>query len=246
MTKKIINLSQIDQDRFGVKTAKTNHINTQNLRGILAYCHSQDVDFLIVRLPVSDIKTLYALEENNFHLMQTLIYFRNNLMNSSPPEDHGNHIIREVKPGEEKQVASVAREAFTGYSGHYHADSRLKQHDCTEVYSSWAERCCVDPNVADCVFVAVVDGNIVGFRAIRMNSSKQGEMLLSGVLPFARKTGIYTSFVVKALNWCKKRGVEEVITSTIISNIGVQKVCIRLGFEPFDAFYTYHKWFDES
>jgi GNAT superfamily N-acetyltransferase len=243
MINEIVELSKIDQDRFGIKTAKTKQINSLNLEDILAFCIANDVKLLISRLPVSDIKSIHTLEASGFHLMQTLLYFRFDLINSPLPETKSKVIIREVKPGEESKVAQVARKSFTGYLGHYHADPKLDQHDCTEVYSSWAHRCCVEPGVADRVFIAEVDGNIAGFRAIRMNSSNQGEMLLAAVLPETRNKGIYTSFVIKALNWCHEKGAKEVITSTLILNIGVQKACVRLGFVPKEAFYTYHKWF---
>ena len=38
MIKKTVEISKIDQERFGIKVAKTNQINLDNIQNILSFC----------------------------------------------------------------------------------------------------------------------------------------------------------------------------------------------------------------
>jgi GNAT superfamily N-acetyltransferase len=109
---------------------------------------------------------------------------------------------------------------------------------------SWAFRSCVSRDVADEVLVADLAGSIVGFATLRLNGAEEGEGVLFGVAPRAQRKGIYRSLVINSMQWCLAKGMRHMIYSTQINNIAVQKVLVRLGFEPSYAYYTFHKWFD--
>jgi hypothetical protein len=38
--------------------------------------------------------------------------------------------------------------------------------------------------------------------------------------------------------------MEEVLNSTHVANVAVQRACFRVGFAPTYSWYTFHKWFD--
>jgi len=238
------NLSAIDTDRFGVNVARTNQITDENLPGIMDFCRENHVELLIARCATTDVASVHAMELNGFLLMDTLVYLRKDIQNYSPTEHHSEVLIRTVRPEDVPQVVEVARTAFTGYRGHYHVDPRLDTTKATEAYSSWAERCCLDPAVAAYVLVAEYDHKIVGFRAIRVNNPQQAEFILAGVSPEARNKGVYRGFVVEGLRWCKEVGAHEVLISTLLVNTPVQKTCEQLGFTAHSSYYTFHKWFD--
>ena len=84
----------------------------------------------------------------------------------------------------------------------------------------------------------------VGFATLRLNNSDEGEGVLFGVAPKAQGRGIYRSFMVKGMEWCMKKNATHMVVSTQITNTAVQKVWSRVGFEPNNAYYTFHKWFD--
>ena len=238
-----VEFSKLDEERFGIKVAKTNTLTFENINEIIEICTSNQVALLIARCPVVDIRTVHAMEENGFLLMDTLISLRLDLENYQEPEQLSEVTIRPFKPGEEQQISDVAGKAFTGYYGHYHADPRLNPESATAVYRSWAERCCNDPTVADSVLVAELDGQIVGFRADRINSQGQGQFILTGVNPEFQRRGIYRSLVLAGIRRCKILGAKEIINSTHLANVAVQKVCNRLGFILKEAHHTFHKWF---
>ena len=239
-----VQLSELDEARFGIKSARANKISTVNLPEILNYCHLNQVMFLIARCPANDFYTVHAMEQAGFLLMDTLIYTSRNLIKTPLPEDTPRAIIRKMHIGEEEDVRRIAGEAFKGYFGHYHADPRLDPQTCTDAYISWAERSCIDSEVANCVLVDELEGELVGFHTVRMNNPDQGELVLGCVVPAARGYGLHKSIIIEGMRWCKEQGASEIITSTQIINFAAQKVWARLGFEIKEAYYTFHKWFD--
>ena len=236
-------LSPLDETRFGVMSARARLVTTKNLPAVLAFCAANQVKFLVARCPTTDISAAHAMEAAGFRLMETLLYLRFDLKTSPIPINKSNVLIRPVQPNEVSRVGALAHAAFTNYYGHYHADPKLDPQKSTEVYVDWAKRCCTDPAAANLVLVAEAEGELVGFRALRVNSPIQGEFILAGVNPEFRRRGIYRAFIIEGLKWCREQGLEEVLNSTHVANVAVQRACLRAGFEPAYSWYTFHKWF---
>ncbi|HZK17375.1 MAG TPA: GNAT family N-acetyltransferase [Anaerolineaceae bacterium] len=244
MKAEIVTLSDLDTDRFGIIVARTGQASQENLPEVMDFCEKNQVKLLIARCSTSHVKSVHSLERNGFLLMDTLVYLRKDIRDYSPQEYRSELTIRTFRPDDLPQVVEVARSSFSDYKGHYHVDDRLNSQAATEVYASWAERCCLDPSVAARVLVAESENRIVGFRAIRINTVQQAEFILAAVAPEARNKGIYRNFVVEGLRWCKEMDTQEVLISTLLVNTAVQKTCERLGFTAHSSFYTFHKWFD--
>lgn len=237
-------LSPIDGKRFGISVARASVVALDTLPPVNDFCRQNRVALLIARCSASELGVAQAMERDGFSLMDTLVYYARDLAKTPIPSDTGKVPIRPVRPKEEDAVQRVAAESFQGYFGHYHADERLGRKECDEVYTSWALRSCTSRDVADEVLVAELDGNVVGFATLRLNSPEEGEGVLFGVAPSAQGHGIYRSFMIGGMNWCLSKGLTRMVVSTQITNTAVQKVWTRVGFEPSHAYYTFHKWFD--
>jgi len=241
----LVSLSPIDEERFGIRSARASGVTLDTLPPVMDFCRAHGVVLLIARCLTSELRVAQAMEQEGFTLMDTLIYHARDLVKTPIPPDTGKVPIRPVRPGEEDDVKNVAAKVFRGYFGHYHADDRLDRKKCDEVYADWAFRSCVSRDVADEVLVADLDGSIVGFATLRLNSSEEGEGVLAGVVPSARKQGIYLSLLIRRLESCLSKGARRMVISTQITNIAAQKNWARVGFEPRHAYYTFHKWFDQ-
>jgi len=239
----VAELSPLDQARFGVRSARARLVNSENLPSVLDFCTANQVEFLVARCPTTDIAAVHAMEAAGFQLMESLLYLHFDLKTHSIPKNQSEVLIRPVQPGEVSQVGALARAAFANYYGHYHADPKLDHRKSTEVYVDWAERCCTEPAAANLVLVAEAEGQLVGFRALRVNSPLQGEFILAGVNPEFQRRGIYRAFIIEGLKWCREQGLEEVLNSTHLANVAVQRACFHAGFEPAYSWYTFHKWF---
>jgi len=237
-------LSPLDEERFGYKSARAGHVTTETWPLVLEFCRDHRVQFLIVRCATTDLGMAHQIESAGGHLMDTLVYYTRDLRKRAIPDTSATTTIRPIQPADEHAVAVVAADIFQGYFGHYHADPRLDQAQCDAVYTSWAQRSAVSRSVADEVLVAEQDGRIAGFATLRINNPDEGEGVLFGVAPWAQGQGIYQSFMIAGMRWCRGQDAQRMVVSTQITTIAVQKVWSRLNFEPSHALYTFHVWFD--
>lgn len=237
-----IALSPLDTRRFGVQTAKAVLVAPDDLPAVLNFCRANQVALTIARCPAHGLSTVQKLEQAGFFLTDTLVYYKRDLAKSPIPDDTPQVTIRLVQPADQMAVGAVAAESFRGYFGHYHADPRLDRAKCDEVYVDWAVRSCVSREVAHEVLIAEANGAVVGFATLRLNNADEGEGVLFGVAPAAQGRGLYRSFMIRGLNWCREQGARHMLVSTQVTNIAVQKVWARLGFEPNHSYYTLHRW----
>ena len=241
-----IALSLLDEDQFGIKTARAVDVTVASLPEIMAFCHKHEVQMLVARADVSELKAVQAMEQHGFLLMDTLVYsMRDVVSRSIPHDDNENVLVRPFDLGDEEQIRAVAAAAFQGYGGHYHADERLDRAKCDAVYESWAVRSCFTESMADVVMVAVQRHAVVGFATVLLNDAgDEGDIRLFAVSPQAQRQGIARSLMIGAMQWCREQKAMRTTISTQITNFAMRKVWSRLGFEPLYAFYTMHKWFD--
>ncbi len=235
--------SQIDSDRFGIRVARA-QVVPDNLPRVLDFCSAEKIDLLIARCSTSDLPAAHDMEMHGFLLTDTLIYYRFDLLKRAIPEDQGELSVRKLQVEDTEQVRRVAIEAFKGYLGHYHADPRLDRGKCDETYASWAERSCIPKTCADEVLVAECSGGVAGFATLRLNSPHEVEGLLFAVAPEWQRHGVCGSLMIQSLEWTAAQGAQSMIISTQVTNISMQKVWCRVGFEPSHSYYTLHKWFD--
>lgn len=237
--------SQLDEKRFGVYVARAIDVNLDRLPVVLEFCHAQNVQLLIARCSTHELLSLQAMENAGFLLMDTLIYFEFNLHRRELPPRHDLN-IRTVEPQDVDAVKELSRQAFSGYDSHYHADTKLDRLACDELYVDWAVRSCSQKELADEVFVADSKNGILGFLVLKVDKIKIADCRLYAVSRHAQKSGVGQALLIEALHWCVKKGLDAMTISTQITNIASQKACIRVGFEPYNSFYTLHKWFDKG
>jgi len=238
-----IELSDIDERRFGIRTAKATDFGHHDIPYVFRFCASERVELLIARCSTLDISVCQEMEQRGCRLMDILVYYSNDLRKNTFCHDLKGIAIRSFRPGEEDAVRRIAADAFRGYSGHYHSDARLDQHKCDKIYEDWAYRSCIHKQVADDVLVAEIHGSLVAFATMRIVTPEEGEGVLFGVARSSQGQGIYRGLIINGMGWCVSRGMLKMNVSTQITNIAVQKVWVRLGFEPGPSFYTFHRWF---
>lgn len=239
----IVSLSDLDEKRFGIRTAKAPNMKYSDIQYIINFCSVNRVEFLITRCSTLDLDAVHEMEDRGFALMDTLIYFKKEFNKYIINNDKSDIIIRSLMRGEELLVRSIAKDAFRGYSGHYHSDSNLAKEQCDEVYSDWAYNSCLSQKIADTVLIAEFSGEVIGFATMKRNILEEGEGVLFGVSPNFQGKGIYKLLMIGGMNWCVNNKIGTMIVSTQITNVAVQKVWSRLGFEPSHSYYTFHKWF---
>jgi GNAT superfamily N-acetyltransferase len=234
--------SDVDSERFGVRVARA-HVVRESLPQVLDFCAAEQINLLIARCATKELRIAQEMEALGFLLMDTLVYYSFDLVKRAIPEDSPRAKVREFMPDDTSQIETVAATAFQGYFGHYHADTLLDPKKCDEGYVSWAVRSCTSKQVASEVLIAELDNKVVGFLTLRLNGPEEGEGILFGVTPDAQGIGVGCSLITEALEWCKGQQAKRMVISTQITNVAVQRVWCKVGFEPAHSFYTFHKWF---
>lgn len=237
-------ISKIDQQRFGVMTAKASMENGDSAFELTEKSKYDQVKLLIVRVPTNQIELTRQLENEGAFLVDTLVYYVKNQIELYADNLMNCYSIRLATFEDADRLESVAFQIFQGYQGHYHADRNLKKEDCDLVYSSWAANSCKEKNVADAVLLIEKNDEIAAFSTIKVNGGNEIEGVLFGVSPSHRCQGLHLHLMKSSQNWGVNNGYQRMITSTQITNIAVQKNWSRLGFEPGRSYYTFHKWFN--
>jgi GNAT superfamily N-acetyltransferase len=240
----LVELSPLDLERFGVPTAKAIVKDPAEARAAIETSRGLGARLLMVRCPAEHLQAAQVLEELGCRVMDVLVYYAHDLRKPPIPVDTNDVAVRGLRPEDADRVEAVARESFKGYFGHYHADPRVDSTLADEVYVSWAHRSCVSREVAAEVLIADDGDALLGFFTLRRNSENEGEGVLCGVAPAAQGRGIYRSFMIRGMEWCAQQGLSSMVVSTQLTNIAVQKVWSRLGFEPQKSYLTFHKWLD--
>jgi GNAT superfamily N-acetyltransferase len=236
--------SELDSERFGVRIARA-QVAGDSLPRVLDFCASEKIDLLIARCTTSDLGAVQEMGRNSFLLMDTLVYYGFDLSTKKIPDEPIGCTVRPLRTNDRDQVCLVASQAFKGYTGHYHADPRLDRRKCDEGYISWAERSTTSERAADEVLLAEQDGRVIGFGTLRANSAREVEGLLFGVAPEYQRRGVCRALMIHSLRWCQSQRAQRMVISTQVTNVSMQKVWCRVGFEPSHSFYTFHKWFHE-
>lgn len=241
-----LSLSEIDRQRFGVVTAKTTLNGSEPVDDVMQWCERHAVQMLIARCATTDLALVQQLEGAGCFLTDTLVYFSRRHIVAQPVPLPEGYTSRLATADDAAAVGQLAGLTFEGYFGHYHVDPRLDKHDADQVYLEWAATSCANPAVADTVVLIEHGGEIVAFATLKVHNAREFEGVLFGVHPRHQGKRLYHALMQLAQNWARERDLHHMIVSTQITNLSVQKVWCRQGFEPSKSYYTFHKWFQPS
>jgi GNAT superfamily N-acetyltransferase len=238
-----INLSPLDQQRFGVVTAKAALQDGDSATAVADWCHAQAVQLLVARCPTTAGALAQQLEQGGAFLCDTLLYYTRKTLQPQAPALPQGYGWRLATAADADAVERLARLTFRGYAGHYHADPRLADATCDLVYADWAANSCRSTAVADAVIVLESADGLVAFATLKERGTPLFEGVLFGVHPQHQGRGLYQALMQLAQHWGSKHGFGAMTVSTQVVNLAVQKVWCRLGFEPSGSYYTFHQWF---
>jgi len=236
-------INDLETARFGIVAARLIDPAT-SLDEVNAQARYMGVQMITTRIEASNFSRIHALEADGYRLMDTLVYYTRSLLDLPETETrYKDFDIRCVVPSDAPAVAEVARAAFQGYFGHYHADPRLDNLAADEAYVEWAETTIDQISNLKPSLVAVDQGLVLGFLSLKLISAEEVEIILNAVHPVSQRGGMYNALISCALNVGREMEAARMIVSTQITNAAVQRVWARKGFVYDRAIYTFHKWF---
>lgn len=231
-----------EETRFGCRTARAFIAELDDLPSLVAFCREDHTQLLIVRCPASALTVAQALEAEGARLMDALLYFERSIGEEAIPKRGESVSIRVAASIDSAEMAEVAREAFTDFSGHYHSDPLLDRRTCDDIYAEWAENSAGPSGSGAIAFIAEDERGVAGFATARMNCDSESEGVLFAVRPRAQGKGVARELMIEVMRWGAASGALTTVIPTQVTNLASQKVWLRLGFEPCEAVYTFHLW----
>ena len=239
-----------DSAHFGVRVERLEG-GARGVGPALAESAAGGVRLVIARVEARQLATVHELEAHGFRLMDTLVRYERALVgepaDAAPvrgrpggPADR----VRPVTVHDASAVREVAREAFTGYVGHFRNDPRLDPDLADRVYVEWAVGQCGGPDEARGMIVAELDGRVVGFGLVVRETSETAEGVLYAVASAARGRGLGGELLTATSRWAQGARCRSMSVHSSLSNPGVHQVWLRAGFAPAGGLYTLHRWSD--
>jgi len=237
--------SYIDTKRFGIKTAKINNIEILTLE-TLNLLKKNDFKFIISRVPSHNIELINFLEDYGFRIKDIQLTYKFDLPNQEIKTNYLNQEIkvREGNSMDIEQLTNIAIDCFWDY-GHYFADSKLNKLDCMEVYKDWTINALLNKNVTDKFFVAEFENRLLGYLFLNLKRFENKQYSFGGlgaVSSESRGKNVFSSLVIKSLEWAKTEGHLWQEHNVLINNYPVNKVFSKLGFSNYKSETTLHVW----
>ncbi len=182
-----------------------------------------------------------ALAKNGFYPVETLLDLvlplskLSTIISKKPAHLH----LRPAKLTDQPRVRSIAAGAFA--ADRFHLDPNLSTDKSNQRFAYWIDRSFADQ---DPIFI-LEDSHqekVIGFVQCRETATGAMDVTLGAVDKEVQLTGIGILMYQLLFNEIKARGYRDALTRTSLYNMGVFKLCMRLGFLIRSALNTLH-WF---
>ena len=237
-------ISVLDTQRFGFNIAKISD-EVDDLPGLLNVLRNLEVKLVIARIDFKNTYFINQLEQAGFLHKDGQLTFNFDLKNNIPEkESYEFLLISENYREYEDQLISLTKASFNNY-GHYFLNEKLDKSKCLDIYTDWIRRCCYDKNVADNIVIAVKDGLVCGYLAMKIKQSSD-EKFVAGVIgavsPQYRKLGVFRAINIESLIWTKSMNASRLECNVLLTNYPVMKTYTNLCWQIIRSETTMHCW----
>lgn len=244
-----------DSTYFGVPMGRLDYVLTTpdatavDRRSVIASAceaaRAAGLRHLTARVDVGDLETLAVLEDAGFRTMDALATYIMRPGKDAPREVRSVGPIRLATAADADAVLEITREAYHGYRGRFHLDTRLPADRADGFYEEWARQCLTGV-MADLIMVTEDSaGRVIGYLAHRRRqpASSIGMPIYGGGLGACRRDapGAYASLIRESAMWAHAQGaVAECQTQN--ANFPVIRIYESVGFHYVRAEFTLHAW----
>ena len=249
-------LSQWDTEHFGYNVAIIEAIIPKRLgyeqeleisetlvEKFLAWCESEKMRFISIKVPSLDLPVVHSLERFGFHYIENWIYnkFDLNRLDSlnKPP-----YQLRLAQSSDFDLMVDFSRNAFS--TQRFHADTHIARDKADSLYEKWIQTAFNDPNQK--VLVLDIKDRPAAFMIYYISDLReyfglQFAMWKMALLdPMNRSKGLGTDFFLACLHHHREEGLDVADSGLSIRNLASLNLHIKLNFKVTSTLVTLHKW----
>jgi hypothetical protein len=219
----------LESARFGLRVFRA-EADTIDAAALVDTLQRERVDVAILRLPADAVASLNALREYDLApiVADTIVCYEIDLpATQAEPDDAVT--LRDATPADAVLLESLAREIFTGYITHYHANPLFPAAKILDGYSEWAASH-VRGERAGAAWLVESNGKVAGFSCYRIDDATGLAIgVLNGVLPAFRGRGVYRGMLRCMLHEFGGHGLTRFAIATQVQNVAVQRIWVAEG-----------------
>ncbi len=233
-----ISHSLIESQRFD-KNIHRGNCDSIDIGFISEYLRENDPEILILRFPVAEQPNLYKLQSLGRQIIfaDTLVYYELRSEEKNLAEPSNDLRFSEATGDDLELLQNLIPTIFQGYSNHYFSNPLLEKNKIVEGYTEWAINYVNAPQKINLI---VYKDNVPAGFITCSHESDEAEIILNGVIPEFRRSGIYTDMVKFVKKYFFEKGIKTIKVSTQIQNFAVQNVWRKENFYLKEAFITIH------
>lgn len=243
----LVRLDSFDSDAFGRRIARIVDLSARQPAGygrllIEVNSRAREAGFsqLLRRTPIGSMDEVWALERGGFQLLDVGVTFSRRPEHQIETRPEPPHICVADREDMEEIVSTMAP---LPWGSRYEADPEYHPTQIQALRAQWLWNSF--DGRADRVFVAKVDGVVVGYATCVLDTeTRAGDIELVGTFPQYRGRGIATHLVGHIVSWLSAR-VVSVTVRTQASNVIACGVYERAGFVLASCDLTFRKKLDE-
>jgi RimJ/RimL family protein N-acetyltransferase len=221
------------------------------LDSVLRHAQTRGVECLVHRPFTDDAPAIHALERRGFLLMDTLLDYVYDFTREKElprPAAPPGVQVRAAGATDLEELLEVARRAFAGHCGRFHADPHIPRQAAVRVYEEWIRSSL--EGFADWVFAAEVGGAIAGYSVWKRPSEAEarhgialGHYSIGAVAPAYSGRGLFRALTLEGMRRLSGE-VSLVEGPTHVANLPVQRAYASLGWRIAGARHGFHRWLD--
>jgi hypothetical protein len=236
----MLRFSSLESARFGLRIFRSspNFIDADRI----AYeIERERIDVAILRVPSTATGDANALAKRGFApiLADTQVLYGIELETYRYGPVDASIVLRPATRDDAALLESMARSTFAGYVSHYHANPLFSRDKIVDGYAEWAARHIDGPDGA-AAWLVERNGSPVAFSCYRIAAGGAAVGVLNGVLPTARRQGIYRGMLHRMLGHFAATGSARFEIATQTHNVIVQRVWAESGLSLQATHNTLH------
>lgn len=236
--------SDIDQERFGVRTARAVCEDLVSVDAALLRASSELIDLLIVRIPVAPMSLVQAAIARGGLFGDVLTVSECSLKgfssNYSQGSDVEEFLIRPARIGETVALMQLVKRLFENYENHYTADSRLDLNKVRLVYPDWVSQ--LQEREDARMLVLARGDDLYGLSALQLMGAFEWDIALFGISADVVGRGWGQNLLKASQMVACELGAHTLSYSTQIGNLVARRMVARAGFLPVRDVFTLHFW----